>query len=325
MIRKNMRGFGFLAAVLLLGGMAGCREKQAGRQQQPPAQPVTTIPAKNVRFHLVKPDKEKRSGLYAMGQAQTPEIPELFALLANGKVGKPTEGKTVVLVGKLPDVIKVAGKPAACTTYDFFQSEDGTIRGNEITIPVKFVRWMGEIEKVPGPRAVYFTVTLPALPVGKYRAEVTFEEHICTGDRSDIVGSLTSAERFAPLTCKFEVKQKRFRGRVEMMGRCPDRFDYLYDAARAHCYAAGDAAAEHKTEALRKAQEYHQGWKNYHSPKGRRRDFYTRFPDSAGYMVQKYRAVLKAYPKHPLKKDLLVAIGELEKVHAKKKQAKPEK
>jgi hypothetical protein len=155
-----------------------------------------------------------------------------------------------------------------------------------------------------------------------------------------VLGALTTLCSFSLLTgCDDEAarkpqepppkaktgKQERFCGRVELMGRIPDRFDYLHDAARAHAYAAGDATAEHKNEALRKAQEYYQGWKNYGRLEGRRKDFYTRSPELAGHMAQKYRAVLKAHPKHPLKKDLLTAIKELEGVRAKKKQDGPAK
>lgn len=164
------------------------------------------VPAENVRFHLVPPGKEKRSGLYAMAEVQTPGLPELFGALVGGRVKNPVDGKPIVLVGKLPGTVNGMG-------FDFFRPEAGSVKDGEINIPVKFVRWGGEFTESPPPRAVYLTVYLPALPVGKYRARVTFEDYEHLGDEKKITrvglgAGVAVGRAFAPLTCEFEVKPR---------------------------------------------------------------------------------------------------------------------
>jgi hypothetical protein len=169
-----------------------------------------SIPAKSVSFHLVKPDKEKRSGLYACSPYAAYKkfsVPWLFSSCADGKSGKPggaarqpTAGKRIWLVGKLPGTV---------LEKDFFKPGAGTIKGGEIEISVKYVRYTGRVKRLLAPRAAYFTVSLPALPAGKYRATVKFQDWQHMGDRSRITfppQRKSVAPRFKPLVCEFEVK-----------------------------------------------------------------------------------------------------------------------
>ncbi len=172
-----------------------------------------TIPAESVRFHLVKPDKEKRSGLYAAPTSfdLEPDPAKMFARCADKpqkvfKVGD-TGRASITLVGKLPNT---------CTSYDFFRAGTGSVGGGrahgppgaEIEIPVKFVKWKGATKEPLVLRAVYLTVTLPPLSAGKYRATILFRNcRYYLEDKSKIEGPDADAPAwFLPLTCNFEVR-----------------------------------------------------------------------------------------------------------------------
>ncbi len=107
--------------------------------------------------------------------------------------------------------------------------------------------------------------------------------------------------------------QDKYSGYVEWMGRCPDRFDYLYEAAFAYCYAVRQNDPKRKAIVKAKAKEYYQIWIDYSSkPKAERMDFYTRDSDLSDWMISRYQQILRYDPNHPFKKDLLSAIEELE-------------
>jgi len=198
---------GVMVAIVSLG----CEGKHPTKGP-PSARPtVVQISAGNTSFYLVAPGKERRSGLYAVrlleGLKTNPQL--LFSSAADGKVATPKAGQSFLLIGRLPDVLKKWKVPAACTHYDFFKPEAGSIGGTRIDIPVKFVRWRGDTFETPSPCSVYFMVRLPALSAGKYQAKVTFADYVCWGDKSKIElpkKTSAAAPRFKPLTCEFEVK-----------------------------------------------------------------------------------------------------------------------
>ncbi|MCD4780645.1 MAG: hypothetical protein K8S27_08890 [Candidatus Omnitrophica bacterium] len=110
----------------------------------------------------------------------------------------------------------------------------------------------------------------------------------------------------------------RYAGYVERMGRCPDRFDYLYEAAFAHCYAVRQGNQKRKAIVQGKSKEYYRIWKDYSSkPSAERRDFYPRVSGLPVWMISRYQEILKHDPDHPFKKDLLSAIKELEEYRKK--------
>ncbi len=186
-----------LIGALTLMALAGCARREPGPVARPVVGKAITIPATDVQFYLLEPGKEKRSGFYAMGAVQTPELPELFGLLADGKVKKPVAGKPILLVGKLPGTV---------AEEDRFLPAAGAMSGGKIDISAKYLRWDGpDISRLPVWRAVYLTVSLPALPAGRYRATVTPEDHIDSGDGHP-KRSKGPVPTFKPLTCNFEVK-----------------------------------------------------------------------------------------------------------------------
>jgi len=214
--RTNARTLALLAVLLGVAGVGvivlpgGDTARRSREPEGAAAGPQVAIPAESVHFQLVPPDKEKRSGLYAAALSYSmPSSVYSFSDAADGKLGKPSSTLGVVLIGKLPDVIKILDQPAACSSYDFFVPEAGSIQGNKITLPVKFVRWFGATKEIPGPSSVCFTVSLPPLAPGTYTATVVFEDYVCHGDRSKIVRPAKLANlgpRFPPMTCTFEVR-----------------------------------------------------------------------------------------------------------------------
>ena len=124
------------AAAALLAALAlpGCGRREPGPVAKPVVGKAVTVPAKSVRFHLLKPGREERSGLYAMAEVQTPELPELFGLLAGGKVMKPVAGKPLMLVGKLPGTVNGAG-------FDFFQSVCISCNSQAVASPTGMTLW----------------------------------------------------------------------------------------------------------------------------------------------------------------------------------------
>ncbi len=236
--RMNVKALVVLALTLM--ALAGCARREPGPVAKPVVGKAIAIPAKNVQFRLLPPRKEKRSGLYACSPYDTYwkfTIPWLFSSCADGKSGKPggaayrpTAGKRIWLVGKLPWAVR---------EEDFFKPEAGRITGvvperyramvvgglgaggieirktvpeyqpARIDVPVKYVRYAGPVKRELADRAVYFSVNLPSLPAGKYRATVRFKDYVYTGNRNKIHSPKVSsvvAPRFKPLVCEFEVK-----------------------------------------------------------------------------------------------------------------------
>ncbi|MHC5056926.1 MAG: M56 family metallopeptidase [Planctomycetota bacterium] len=132
----------------------------------------STIPASSISFHVLPPDKEKRSGLYAvstpvMGGELDPRT--FFQLAADGKMEPPRAGQPVTLVGK---------PPVRATNIDFFTALDGSIRGANIELPARFVRYTGAMAGEALPQHVYVVASLPPLKAGRYRATMTIEGYV---------------------------------------------------------------------------------------------------------------------------------------------------
>jgi len=194
------------------------------------------IPAENVSFHLVAPEKEKRSGLYAMpGLARWRDFPALeglFAKAASGKLGSLKTGVPGVwLVGKLPWRVTssnffvpgegkilwvvpgkyrkklVGGIGAGGVKVEEPPKNSGVTR---ITIPVKFAHYRGPLGGKAGElRHAYVLVRLPALSAGRYRAELHFRDYAYVDFHEKQKAKLTAeAERPQPrkLACEFEVR-----------------------------------------------------------------------------------------------------------------------
>ncbi len=201
--RKKLLIGAIILALLVAGGVTWWALADSEPEK---VEPPVVIPAERVLFQVVPPGKERRGGLYARwvsGEEQLAPASEMFTGLAD-QGQKPlmaTEGGWPMLVGRLPGTVNGMG-------FDFFQPQAGSVKDGNINIPVKFIRWSGEFTESPPPRAVYFTVDLPALPPGKYRATVTFPNFEYAGDKSKItVSPKTRIWRFVEgLTCEFEVK-----------------------------------------------------------------------------------------------------------------------
>jgi beta-lactamase regulating signal transducer with metallopeptidase domain len=194
-----------------------------------------SLSPRSVRFHSVKPDKEKRSGLYAVGprsfwaEREKDGFRRQFAKAADGKEVKPFAGYAVILIGKLPWRV---------TNSDFFVPEAGKITGavpdkyrstvvgglgaggmefketvgkggaGRIEIPVKFAHYRGPLGGKAGElRHAYVLVHLPPLPAGKYAAEVLFRDYAYTDFHKKKAELTWEAKRPQPLklTCEFEV------------------------------------------------------------------------------------------------------------------------
>lgn len=87
---------------------------------------------------------------------------------------------------------------------------------------------------------------------------------------------------------------------------CP--YDYLYDAAVAHCYAARQTDPAQKAIFERCSQGYHKVWKQYSGND----DICELSPQVASAIIEKYRAILALYPDHQLRSDMIPAIRTLE-------------
>ncbi len=110
------------------------------------------------------------------------------------------------------------------------------------------------------------------------------------------------------------MEEARYAGRVERMGRCPDRFDYLYEAAFARCYAVRQTDKVKKKAIEEKAGKYYEVWRS-REESSKRADFYVRYADLAAGMEENLRTILRHDPDHPYKKDLISAIDQLEAAH----------
>jgi hypothetical protein len=153
-----------------------------------------------MEFQLVEPDKEKRSGLYAIGTTDLSSLtsfPEHFRGAADGEYPPRPGRRDFVLIGKLSD--------DRITSNDFFQAEDGTINGGRINLTARWVRFRGDELRRAAPRVVYVVVTLPPLAAGKYHAELGFPEYEYEGDRTKITRPPPTHPPVLPLTCDFEV------------------------------------------------------------------------------------------------------------------------
>ena len=112
--------------------------------------------------------------------------------------------------------------------------------------------------------------------------------------------------------------EDKYAGYVERMGRCPDRFDYLYEAALAHCYAERQKNDKKKSIVLAKSKEYFQVWKKESAkPESKRNDFYSRVSDLPAWMISRYQRILELDPDHPFKGDLESAAQELKEYQNK--------
>jgi hypothetical protein len=201
---------GFLAAafVVMLCAAAGA----AGEKGEERAN-ATAIPASSVQFYLVKPDKEKRSGLYAVGPSPTPivdgtrTITSLFSDAADGKTPKPVADSFVTLVGKLPGTVREDSYDArGVTDFDSFSPGPGSVQGNEIDLPVTFNKFAAGIGvgRAPEPRDVYVVARLPILPAGKYKATIRFQCVLLTNGGK--INAPPETPVLAPLICEFEVR-----------------------------------------------------------------------------------------------------------------------
>jgi len=110
------------------------------------------------------------------------------------------------------------------------------------------------------------------------------------------------------------MEEDGYAGRVERMGRCPDRFDYLYEAAFARCYAVRQTDKVKKKAIEEKAGKYYEVWRS-REESSKRADFYVRYADLAAGMEENLRTILRHDPDHPYKKDLISAIDQLEAAH----------
>jgi hypothetical protein len=203
--------------------VTGCA-RPSSKETAPPRSDVTTISAENTRFQILPSGRDRRAGLHAITEVARSDLytaAQLFEWAAsddgieqakkNGAfLRKPYAGDTVTLVGKLPDVTRVGGTPAACTDYDKFSSEDGSIKSGAINVSARFIRWKGLTKHLPGPCAAYLLIMLPPLPAGKYRARIVIKDYACRGDSSKIFRPKSSEPplpTFKPLTCDFEVRE----------------------------------------------------------------------------------------------------------------------
>jgi len=113
-----------------------------------------------------------------------------------------------------------------------------------------------------------------------------------------------------------------YAGYVERMGRCPDRFDYLYEAAFAHCYAARQRDDRRQEAVLTKARKYYETWRKLNEPGTKSNEFYTRLHDYIPGMIARYQAILDHAPDHPYRQDLDKAMRELEGFQKPKEEAR---
>jgi hypothetical protein len=144
------------------------------------------IAAKDIQFHLVSPEEEKRSGLYACsllaGQGIEYSFREIFTACADGRWGgrilKPRADRQVVLVGRADRLGRnpeASQYPYPYNSESILIAEPGTIciADGEITIPVKNIGLGCPSDKAKGePKVAYMTAILPPLPAGKYRASI---------------------------------------------------------------------------------------------------------------------------------------------------------
>ncbi len=131
--------------------------------------------------------------------------------------------------------------------------------------------------------------------------------------------SKSSEELHWPLFQSNRDRDDGYMGYVEIMGRAPTKYDYLCEAALAEYIVFLKAGQDKTTYIQSKADEYYKTWKD------RLNNPFTvevTFESKDKYidkMIRTYQAILKLYPNHPLKDDLLSAINELKKY---KKQEK---
>jgi hypothetical protein len=211
------RAFGILGVMAMVANL-GCEGGNGEKQPVPPkpaAKPVaapatkqalsTSVPSRLLPFLVVPLGKEKRSGFYAFWfPAGTKwEYKKEFSAAADGKPADRQRaliaGRRITLIGKLPGTVG---------EHDFFQGQVGTIKGTEIEVTAKYVRYAGKTSEPPARRAAYLVVYLPALPAGKYRARVVIADHIYKGDRAKItrVPPTRPPTLLRPLICRFEVR-----------------------------------------------------------------------------------------------------------------------
>ena len=164
----------------------------------------TKIPASRVTFVLVPPNGEKWSALFALPLLLDELLgyPQLFKLAADGRTRPPVEGGHMALVGKLPGTV---------TELDYFVAQPGSVRGDNIEIPARYIRYGGPIGDLPAPRDVYVGVRMPPIKAGRYRARIAFDEfrYMDLRDKSRTERSPPKRPaRFAPLVCDLEILPK---------------------------------------------------------------------------------------------------------------------
>ena len=212
-----------VTAVVALGKMAVAatpvsievvKKKTGG----PSPNSVRRIPAANVRFHPVKSDNQKHSGLFALGRqdenfkraAELGKAPDaklsapaqLFAIAASNDGYRPVEGLPVTLVGKLPGS-GTANRKAISHSGDHFVFQSGTL-GKAIEIVAREVRSSGPTPPALREKDCYVVVELPPLSVGVHKATIRFEGYRSYSDGRGTVRD-RSMPTLASMTCEFEV------------------------------------------------------------------------------------------------------------------------
>jgi hypothetical protein len=179
---------------------------------------LTAVPAQCVNFWSVAPDqnkrrgrgwlaaseKGKRGGLHAMAmpfardKARYKDMPSPmfhYRRAVQGRADKPRARWPVILAGKLPGTV---------SEKDLFLPESGKIKGGEIEIPVRYVRYTGPVDRELANRSVYFIVYLPLMLPGKYRVTVRFVDYSYAGNLRKL-NPAEGASRLKPLVREFEV------------------------------------------------------------------------------------------------------------------------
>ncbi len=202
---ERQRAFLSAAGAFLALLLWGCERTDVPAQRPPEAAEAdrgTSFPPLNVTFLLVPPDGEKKSGLYAVRFLEGVEryYPGEFKTAADGKADPLLPGpQHVTLVGKLPGKVR---------HLDFFEAQEGSMKGGEIEMRARFVEYTGAVDARLAPREVYVVVHTPVLKAGKYRARITFEdwEYRDARDKTNVLRDAAGPpSRFAPLVCEFEI------------------------------------------------------------------------------------------------------------------------
>ncbi len=110
---------------------------------------------------------------------------------------KPTERMPVSVVGRLGETV---------TEKCLLLPEAVSVKGANIHVPVKYVRYRGRGREGLSPRVVYVMAKLPPLSAGKYRVTVVFIDYSYGGDKSKIQGPIAKRP-YHRLTCDVTVRK----------------------------------------------------------------------------------------------------------------------